>query len=177
MATLTLTLNKDNITAAVKADTYIAGLIDKATDPVKLAAYGYNEQAGDDAFHEVKLYRTLRAGVAKFSVAMSEYVDTSQTSASISNTLNKQSPFFNIQMTVGSRFNQAFKDVLATLAEEYIINSMLYSWWQSINIERSKQFLIFMDETMDSVKKCLAKSAPQVTENSYTNPTGAFANS
>lgn len=176
MATLTLTLNKDNIITAVKADTYLTGLIDKSVDPAKFSFLGYNEQAGDDQYHEVKLYRTLRAGVAKFEAAMAEYVDTSQPGASINNDLTNTSTTFHITLTVGSRLNSAFSSVLATLAEEYIINSILFSWWQSINADRAKQFILFIGETMDNIKKCLAKSAPTVGSNAYFNPSGTIDN-
>ena len=66
MATLTLTLHAGDIINAVKADTYITGQVDKSADMVKNAALAYNEQAGDDSYHLVKLYRTMKGAVGKF---------------------------------------------------------------------------------------------------------------
>ena len=74
MATLTLTLNAKDIKMAMKSDTYITGQIDKSADMVKNAALAYNEQAGDDSYHEVKIYRTMKGAVGKFEASMAEYV-------------------------------------------------------------------------------------------------------
>jgi hypothetical protein len=172
MAILTLTLNKNNIIDAVKSDTYITGQVDKSIDGVKNAALAYNEQAGDDGFHEVKLYRTLRASLAKFEAAMSEYVDTSDPNATISNTLSNNSETFSIIITVGARFNRAFATTLSALAEDFMVNMMLYTWWQSAKPTLAKDYYTFAQESLLDVRKCLAKSAPQQTSSSYNNTTG-----
>jgi len=79
MRTLQLTLHAKDIKLAVKADTYITGQIDKSSDMVKNAALAYNEQAGDESYHEVKLYRTMRGAVSKFEAAMAEFdIDNSR---------------------------------------------------------------------------------------------------
>lgn len=172
MNTLTLTLNKTNIVAAVKADTYITGLSDKSQDSVKNAALAYNEQAGDDAYHEVKMFRTLREALAKFEANMVEYVDTSDANATITDTLSKDSDTFTITATVGSRFNKAFARTLASLAESYIINTMLYTWWQSLKPGLAKDYYGFANDSLIAVQRCLSKSAPSVSQSSYDVPGG-----
>jgi len=172
MNTLTLTLNKKNIIEAVKADTYITGLADKSADAVKNAALAYNEQAGDDAYHEVKLFRTLREALANFEANMVEYVDTSDPNASISDTLTQGSDTFVITATVGSRFNKAFARTLSSLAESYIINLMLYTWWQSLKPNLAKDYFGFANSSLVAVQRCLSKSAPAVSGSSYDGPTG-----
>ena len=73
---LTLNLNKKLIIEAVKADTYITGAIDKSADGVKNAALAYNEQAGDDTYHERKLTRTLAGAVGSLEANLAEFVDS-----------------------------------------------------------------------------------------------------
>ena len=170
--TLTLTLNKNNIINAVKADTFITGMADKSQDSVKNAALAYNEQAGDDTYHEVKLFRTLREALAKFEANMAEYVDTSDPAATITDTLSSAAETFTITATVGSRFNKAFAATLASLAESYIINTMLYSWWQSLKPALAKDYYGFANDSLVAVQRCLSKSAPTVGANSYDSPTG-----
>lgn len=169
---LTLNLNKKNIISSVKADTYITGQIDKAQDSVKNASFAYNEQAGDDSYHEMKLFRTLRASISKFEANMAEYVDTSDPTATIYNTLSEANDTFVIELSVGSRFNRAFGNTIASLAEDYLINMMLYMWWLSIKPDLANDYFKFAQTALVYVQKCLAKSAPAVSSSSYNNPTG-----
>lgn len=177
MNTLTLTLNKENIITAVKADTFITGQADKSVDAVKNAAVAYNEQAGDDGHHEVKLFRTLREALAKFEANLAEYVDTSDPNAQVTNTLNKDNETFTVCISVGTRFNKAFAPTLSALAESYIINMMLYSWWQSLKTALAKDYYGFANDSLVAVQRLLSKSAPSVSANSYDAPTGEVVDS
>ena len=170
--TLTLTLSRNNITSAVKADSHITGQADKALDPVKNAPVAYNEQAGDDQHHEVKLFRTLREALAKFEANMGEYVDTSDPNATVSDTLSPTADTFTVTITVGTRFNKAFAQPLSSLAEAYIINMMLYTWWQSLKPTLAKDFYGFANDALIDIRRCLSKSAPAVTATSYDSPSG-----
>lgn len=169
---LVLNLNKVNIINAVKADTYITGQADKASDTVKNAAIAYNEQAGDDAYHNVKLFRTLREALSKFEANMAEYVDTSDPTATIENTLSDTADNFTITVSVGTRFNKAFANTLSSLAESYMINTMLYTWWQSLKPGLAKDYYTFANDSLIAVQRCLSKSAPLTTDDSYIVPTG-----
>lgn len=174
MATLTLTLNAGDIVKAVKSDTYITGQIDKSSDMVKNAALAYNEQAGDDSYHEVKLYRTMKGAVSKFEANMAEYVDPGSGSTAVSNTLTSTTgdKSFIITIPVGSRFYGAFSNTLSSLAQEYIINMMLYSWWQSIKPSFAKDYYQFAQESLEMVRKCLSKTPPSTSMAEYTDVTG-----
>ena len=173
MATLTLTLSAGDIKKAVKSDTYITGQIDKSADSVKNAALAYNEQAGDDSYHEVKLYRTMKGAVAKFEANMVEYVDPSSGS-NVSNTLTTGTGdnTFTITIPVGSRFYAAFASTLSALAQEYIINIMLYTWWQSIKPSLAKDYYQFAQESLVMVTKTLSKTPPSTSMSGYTDVTG-----
>lgn len=172
MANLTLTLHAGDIKKAVKSDTYITGQIDKSLDPVKNASQAYNEQAGDDAYHEVKLYRTMKGAVAKFEANMAEYVDPGSGSAVADTLASDTTGEFTITIPVGSRFYDAFATTLSTLAQEYIINMMLYSWWQSIKANFAKDYYQFAQESLEMVRKCLSKTPPSTSLAEYTDVTG-----
>ena len=170
---LTLTLNASDIKLAVKADTYITGQIDKSADMVKNAALAFNEQAGDEQYHETKLYRTMRGALAKFEAAVAEYIETSDSEASVTDTLTSESTTFNVVLTVGGRLSGAFATPLAHLAQEYIINTMLYYWWQPIKPTLAKDYIAFAADNIVDVKRCLAKSAPTATTQSYSDVIGS----
>ena len=169
---LTLTLNATDIKTAVKADSYITGQIDKSADMVKNAALAFNEQAGDEAYHETKLFRTMKGALAKFEAQLAEYIETSDASASITDTLSSGTDTFTITMTVNERMSAAFASTLAHLAQEYIINTMLYYWWQPIKPALAKDYMTFAVDNIADVRRCLAKSAPATTSTSYNNISG-----
>lgn len=173
MATLTLNLNATTIKEAVKADSYITGQIDKSADMVKNAALAFNEQAGDETYHENKLLRTMKEALGKLEASMIEYMETSNQSATITDTLSSSLGAFTITITVNARLNQGIGNTLAVLAQGYIINTMLYYWWQPIKPALAKDYLGFATENLVDIRRCLAKSAPATT--SYTAPTGTIS--
>lgn len=171
---LTLTLNATDIKHAVKSDTYITGQIDKSSDAVKNAALAFNEQAGDENYHERKLFRTMKGALAKFEASIAEYVETSDSTATISDNLTTSSTEFNIVLVVGDRTSGAFATTLAYLAQEFIINTMLYYWWQPIKPTLAKDYINFAADNILDVKRCLAKSAPTAATSSYSDISGSI---
>lgn len=169
--TITLNLKKDLIIEAVKADTFLTGQIDKSMDAVKNAALAYNEQAGDDTYQERKLLRTLRSALAKFEANMAEFVDSSA-GAAINDTLSSDSNDIAVTIIVSDRYSNGLAKPLSSLAEEYIVNTMNYSWWQPIKPDLAKTYLAFAQESMVHVRLCLAKTAPESSKAEYTDVTG-----
>jgi hypothetical protein len=170
---ITLTLNADDIKLAVKSDSYITGQIDKSADMVKNAALAFNEQAGDETYHETKLFRTMKGALAKFEAALAEYVETSDPAATITDTLTSALGSFTITIKVNDRTSGAFATPMAHLAQEYIINTMLYYWWQPIKPTLAKDYLGFAADNILDVKRCLAKSAPTASSSSYSDVSGS----
>lgn len=174
--TITLSLNTKLIIEAVKADTYITGAIDKSADAVKNSALAYNEQAGDDTYHERKLKRTLAGAVGSLEANLAEFVD-SASSNGITDTLANagEDGAFTIVILVSERYNNGLAYPIAQLAQEYIVNKMLYYWWQSIRPALAKDYLSFSAESLTNIRLCLAKTAPNISEASYEDVTGEVA--
>ena len=170
---LTLNLNAAEIKLAVKADSYITGQIDKSADMVKNAALAFNEQAGDEQYHEMKLYRTMKGALAKLEAQIAEYVETSDPDATIVDTLsNPSATSFRVEITVGNRTSGAFANTMSYLAQEYVINMMLYEWWQPIKPALAKDYIGFATENLVDIRRCLAKSAPSSAGATYDDISG-----
>ena len=171
---LTLNLNASEIKLAVKSDSYITGQIDKSADMVKNAALAFNEQAGDEQYHEMKLYRTMRGALAKLEAQIAEYVETSDPTAAVTDNLTSSSAeTFWIKFTVGDRTSGAFITTMAYLAQEYIINMMLYTWWQPIKPALAKDYIGFAADNLLDIRRCLAKSAPAAPGATYDDISGS----
>ena len=141
---------------------------------VKNAALAFNEQAGDEQYHEMKLYRTMRGSLAKLEAQIAEYVETSDPNATVVDNLTSSSAeAFYIKITVGDRTSGAFVTTMAYLAQEYIINMMLYTWWQPIKPTLAKDYIGFAADNLVDIRRCLAKSAPAAPGTTYDDISGS----
>ena len=169
MATITLSLHKGLIYEAVKTDTYITGKVEITTDGSQNAKV-YNEQAGDDTFHNRKLERTLRGAVGAFESLLAEFVDASN--GSISDTLSRAGDAFEITIVTSSRFNEGLAQPMASLAQEFIINRMIAQWWTAAKPELSQFYLALSNDNIASVRRCLTKTSPAAANADYKDVSG-----
>lgn len=170
--TITLSLTKSLIFEAVKTDTYITGKVEITTDGSQNAKV-YNEQAGDDNFHERKLERTLRGAVGAFESLLTEFVDTS--TGSISDDLATATDAFAITIVTSDRFLNGLAQPLASLAQEFIINRMIAQWWTAAKPELSQFYLALSNDNIASVRRCLSKKAPTTSSADYQDVEGTVA--
>lgn len=163
-----ITLNTTTIKQAVKDDTYITSLIDKSVDLVKNAPLAYNEAAGDEAYHNRKLDRTLLGAVKRFEAAVIDFASADNFSISDSTSGDN----ITIHITENSRMPD-IDNVITSLTEEYVINMMLYIWWQTIKPTLAKDYHDLAVETFAHVRLLLIKKAPTTATNTpYTTTTG-----
>lgn len=173
-----LNLVKSLIIEAVKAETYIKGEIDKSTaqGTNKLA---YNEQAGDDEYHERKLVRTMDTALGELKGLLSNYLDNSGATTANNVNITEVSANDTIVLTlmVSQRFNQAYADSLAKLCAKYIEDKMLVLWWGTINQNQAAFYSNLLVSDIDSIERCFNKTAPEApavtTTTSVTVPTVA----
>ena len=170
MKKITLTLYKDLIIEAVKSETYDTGRMDKSADPVKNAPGVLSKQAGGEKHQERLLLRYLKTSVAKFQAQLAEFLDGTQ--GSVTDTLNATDNQFKIIFVVNDRINDGLVKPLSSLCEDYLVNSILFSWYQKDNQEFAKSYLIMADNSLQHVRLTLSKTAPTSSEHSYNDVTG-----
>jgi hypothetical protein len=167
--TITITIDKGAVIESIKGDTSITGNIDRSVDPMKNAAVAYNEQAGNDAYHEKKLDLLIKTAVSKFEAEIAEFADGS--TGSIDDTIT--STTITITLVVSDRFNGGMANPLAGLAQSYIVNMSLFGWWTSIKPDFAKGFATLASDALIYVRKCFTKTAPGTSTTSYDDVTGS----
>ena len=172
--TITLSLKKSLIFEAVKAESFDTGRIDKSADPVKNAAGVAVEQAGGEAHQERQLLRSLKQAIGKFEAQMGEFLDAA--SGSISNTLSTTDSF-TITMAVNDRYNNGMANPMASLCEDFLISSMLFTWWNSRKQDFAKTYLLTAQDDIDHIRLCLCKAAPENSQSGYEDVNGAVTGS
>ena len=168
--TITLTLMKSLIMEAVKAESYDAGRIDKNSDPVKNAPAAASEQAGGENHQERQLLRFLKQALAKFGAQMAEFLDAAD--GSYSHNLSNTSDNITVTMKVNERYNSGMATPMADLCEDYLVNNMLFTWWNSRKQDYAKSFLLMAQDDIDNIRLCLCKTAPAASSSNYTDVTG-----
>ena len=168
--TITLTLEKDLIMEAVKAETYDTGRIAKSDDPVKNTPTALSQQAGGERHQERQMLRYLKQAVGKFEAQMAEFLDAA--GGTITNTLSNTQSRFTIVMGVSDRYNSGLASPMSSLCEDYLVNMMLYAWWRSRDQDFSNQFAISGQDDINHIRLCMAKTAPDASQADYTDVTG-----
>ena len=172
MSTLTISFSKAAVIEAVKADTFITSSVDRAADAVKNAGVAYSEAAGDDAYHEKKIERVVKASVSKFASEIAEFADTASGGITISFPADAVGDI-TIAMNVTSRYNTGLAAPLGDLALDYVVNMSIYGWWMSIKPELAKNFAALAQDALVYTRKCFAKASP--ASSSAISATGSIS--
>lgn len=167
--TITITLFKPLILESVKNETFIKGNFDKAIDQKAITA-AYVEQAGNEAYHDRILLRTLETSLGELKTQLSDYLVTCNGTTSGDNiSSTEDGDTIVLSLVVGDRFNKGYTDTLAKLCAKYVEEAMLMDWWRPINEKQSSLYANFIERDLIAIKKCFNKTAPQTPTVPYTN--------
>ena len=128
-----LTLSKSIIIEAVKAETYLKGVIDKSTADQALTA-AYNEKAGDEDVHNRKIARGIINSLASLKTDLAAFL------YSDSVTSTEEDDKIYLEIEVSSRFNTSLIDAVAKLCSKYIEDKTLMMWWGTLGNQIQTQY-------------------------------------
>ena len=156
------------IMESVKGETIIKGKIDKAVDD-KASALAFNEEAGNEEFHERKLLRTLHSSVSKLKTKIGDYLEGkfSTSSDNISSEIKGDTDSILITLLVSDRFNESFVDPLAKLCSKYIEDHMLYLWWGTFNQKQADFYKSLLETDLEDILSCFTKTAPEIPSTKF----------
>lgn len=165
--TIKITLIKSLIIEAIKNVTFLKGKIDE-TNP-QLQNLAYNEQAGDDQWHERILERNLFAGVEKVKSTIIEHLES--IGATIGdNDFSTQTNDDNIIifLNVPERFNVSQTSTLSQMISKCVEDYMLYNWFTPINLQQSESYLKMYQFDIEKIMGAFSKTAPTIPQRRYT---------
>lgn len=158
------------IIEAVKGETFLKGKIDKSADE-RASALAFNEQAGDEPYHERKLKRSMVDGLEKLKSFLSDFIDTTGGSISdnsIASEIDIDHDVLKITLQVTDRFNTGYTDSLARLSSRYIEDSMIYDWYAVFNNQLSQAYLPRIESDKQDIIRCFNKKEPKVPTYKYS---------
>lgn len=174
--TIKLTLIKPLIIESVKNETFQKGKFDKSVDQKAVTA-AYVEQAGNEAYHERILQRSLYTSLEELKTHLSDYLSSNGGSTGTNDISTTESgDNIILSLVVSDRFNKGYTDSLARLSSKYIEESMLMDWWRPVNEKQSAIYANFVERDLAAIKRCFNKTAPTAPTVPYTtvlNTTGS----
>lgn len=168
--TITLTLEKDLIFEAVKAESFNTGRMDKSAEPVRNAVATAAEQAGGEEHQERMLLRYLKAAVGKFEAQVAEFLEPG--AGSVADTLSATDSTFTITLVVSDRYNNGLATPLASLCEDFLICHMLASWWNLFKPDYAKNYYLNAQDALNHIRLCFSKTSPAASGGDYTDVAG-----
>lgn len=166
MKSILLSLSESLIIESVKSETLIKGRIDKASDS-KAAELAFNEEAGDEEFHERKLHRTMHTSLSRLMSKIGDYVEA-RYGTSASNVYDVSEGVIEITLRVSDRFNESLTEPLARLCSKFIEDHMLYLWWGTFNVKQAEFYKSLWMLDLEDISACFTKTAPVVPQVRYT---------
>lgn len=167
--TIKLTLVKSLILESVKNETFQKGKFDKSVDAKAITA-AYVEQAGNEAYHERILQRSLYTSLEELKTHLSDYLSSSGgTTANNDISSTETGDNIIISLVVSDRFNKGYTDSLARLSSKYIEEAMLMDWWRPVNEKQSAMYATFVERDLQAIKRCFNKTAPVAPTVPYTS--------
>ncbi len=172
------TISKSLAVEAVKAETYIKGSIDDASNQgaTKLR---YNETAGDESVHERKLSKDFVRGVERLKSIYNDFF--TPTHKSVGNTSISASYGTNgdaaISIVISRRFNGALTNAIANYSQEYVEDYMSYQWWIVTGMQKQAEpYANMMKDLEEKIKKSFSISTPLESTAEYSSVSGKMCN-
>lgn len=170
--TRSFVLYKSLIMETVKNETHIAAHVSRATvkDGAELA---FQEEAGDEGYHERKLERCLYVSLDRVKAAMIGYLNREWGSgSSIATSWDGGQECITFSLCLSSRFDGSYLTPLADLVSKYVEDDMLSEWWAPINAGMSKVYSEKCAVALSDVMRCFIKGAPCPSDKSYGDVRG-----
>mgnify|MGYP007101829636 CR=1 FL=1 len=154
-----LTLKPSLILEAVKAETFIKGKVDKGALN-NAEAMVFNEQAGDDVFHERKLTLSIYNAVEELCSVFSEYVspDVLDEEPSISHNIDMAQDEIKICLSLSYRVNPSFTTTISRLAQQFIVNKVTYDWFLAFEPKLAQVYVA--DRIVANIRICFNRRPP-----------------
>lgn len=162
-----LTLKPSLIIEAAKAETFIKGQVDKGALN-NAEAMVYNEQAGDDVFHERKLKASIYNAVEELCSMFSEYVapEVYDEEPSLSHDVNIEEDEIKIALSLSYRVNPRFATTITRLSQQFITTRVIYDWFLAFNPKQAQVYTT--EKTEADIRICFNRRPPLYPEYPYT---------
>lgn len=145
---------------SAKDETYQKAIVDKAIDQ-KLVAAAFHEMAGNEAYHEAMLQRSMLTQIELLKTKLFNYLTGEGLAASDATIDSTESNgVTDITLSVSDRFNNGYVKSLARLAQKYVEDRMIHLWWLPVSKDFAVIYATAAEEDLGGILACFHKTAP-----------------
>lgn len=157
---LKIKLLKSEIMYDVMNETHIAG---KSRFNGENNEFVYNMQAAEDDSHINKLLRSMETNLEELKTQLSYFLKngTSVASDNIQSTIKDDDDAFELILEVTERFNKAYTQTISLLAHKFIVNKMIFEWYNTTKPDEAKTFFELAGENLKQIRASFFKMPPQ----------------
>ena len=114
-----------------------------------------NMQNNEDEEHVNQVLRSLGNAFATLKVRLSEYIDTTQTTANdIQITGNTD---LTVSLVLPSNYNQATADAIALAMHQYLVNTAIAEWFTITNKTDAADYLTLAGANITQIREAVSK--------------------
>lgn len=145
---------------SAKNETYQKGVVDKAVKPELITA-AFHEQAGNEAYHEAMLQRSMLSQIEMLKVLFHNYLTGDGNLAEDATIDSSEADgVTEIVLNVSDRFNNGYVKTLARLSQKYVEDRMIHLWWVPVSKEFAGIYAQCAAEDQEGIQTCFFKTAP-----------------
>lgn len=114
-----------------------------------------NMQNNEDEEHVNQVLRSIGNAFATLKVRLSEYIDTTQTTANdIQITGNTD---LTVSLVLPSNYNQATADAIALAMHQYLVNTAIAEWFTITNKTDAADYLTLAGANITQIREAVSK--------------------
>lgn len=114
-----------------------------------------NMQNNEDEDHVNQVLRSIGNAFATLKVRLSEYIDTTQTTANdIQITGNTD---LTVSLVLPSNYNQATADAIALAMHQYLVNTAIAEWFTITNKTDAADYLTLAGANITQIREAVSK--------------------
>lgn len=145
---------------SAKNETFQKGVVDKAVDS-KLVVAAYHEQAGNEAYHETMLHRSMLTQIEMLKTLFHNYLTGDGNLAEDATIDSSEADgVTEIVLNVSDRFNNGYTKTLARLSQKFVEDRMIHLWWVPVSKEFAGIYAQCAAEDQEGIQSCFYKTAP-----------------
>ena len=156
---LKIKLLKSEIMYDVMNETHIAG---KSRFNGENNEFVYNMQAAEDDSHTNKLLRSMETNLEELKTQLSYFLKngTDVASDNIQSAIKDDDDAFELILEVTERFNKAYTQTISLLAHKFIVNKMIFEWYNTTKPDEAKTFFELAGENLKQIRASFFKMPP-----------------
>ena len=151
-------LYKSEIMYDVQNDTHIISQAKAGQGATPEAAYGL--QADGEESSASKLLRSMQTAIEFVKQRISHFLKETSNTEADNIGMTTDTDMITIELSVSDRFNKAFVPTITGLMHKFVVNTMLFDWFNASEPTLAEKYHAIADESIVGMQRSFVKLPP-----------------